>query len=182
MGIHLVSLEPLWIVVKYCGAPQGPSGPSQAWGDGAELRGFCEVWLVDLLTQQTSSVMFTMGCFCYLANLRHPQLDPLTADRHPVSADLPSPSFRRARFTASFQTTLVSTVHPLCTPAPPLILFYFLCFIKDYDLLLKASTVTIRPLNSQITSSCFKTSLLLPLQLYQTQSWSLLHAALLCNH
>ncbi|KAG7231124.1 hypothetical protein INR49_027164 [Caranx melampygus] len=35
----------------------GPNGPSQAWGDGAELWGFCGVWPVGLLTRQSNSVM-----------------------------------------------------------------------------------------------------------------------------
>lgn len=88
--------------LRRCVRAQGPGGPSQAWGDGAELWGFCGVWPVGLLTRQSNSVMFMMGYFCYCANLRHPQLDPLTLDRHPVLAGLPSPSFGPAVFIALF--------------------------------------------------------------------------------
>lgn len=62
----------------------GPSGPSHPRGDGPKLWGFCGVWPVSLLTRQSKSVLFMMRYFCYCANLRHRQLDPLTLDRHPV--------------------------------------------------------------------------------------------------
>lgn len=48
--------------VVLCLTP-GPSGPSQACRDGAELWGFCGVCPVSLLTCQSNSVMFTMGYF-----------------------------------------------------------------------------------------------------------------------
>lgn len=65
LSIRSVSLQALegcgekdTVVVRHSQAPVG-----HALGDGVELWGFCGIWLVRLMTCQSSSVMFMMGYF-----------------------------------------------------------------------------------------------------------------------
>lgn len=121
-GTYILLSKPWRIVVeRSCDAASDPR-PRWAFSRlGRWSRALGALWSLARGPAEThcSSVMLMMGYFCYCTNLRHLQLDPLTLDRHPILADLPSPSLLLQFLLPCIGATNIHCSLPISSRPPP---------------------------------------------------------------